>query len=164
MRREIIPWSEVDQLIDNLVMQFDEEYDAMILITRGGIIPGGMLTENLGIKNVLTAAVDFPAHLPSKEEKLLVWPTFNQFPEDDLLNGKKVLIVDDVWGSGRKITAVKNKVSAAGGTPTTCVMHFNPSRSLFGSLKPDYYAASTDVYIIFPWEVDHGQDFVLSDN
>jgi uncharacterized protein len=164
MRRELITWEEVDRLVDHLVVQFNEEYDAMILITRGGLVPGGMLAEIVGIKNVLTAAVDFPGKIERKETKLLVWPTFNQFPEDELLLGKKVLIVDDVWGSGRKVTAVKNKVSAAGGFPTTCVLHFNSGRSLFGSLKPDYYAASTDVYIVFPWEIDRGSNFVLSDN
>ena len=79
------------------------------------------------------------------------------------MSGKKVLVVDDVWGSGRTITAVKNRVSAAGGFPATCVLHFNPHRSLFSQARPDFYAAVTDAYIIFPWEVDRGADKVLLD-
>jgi hypoxanthine phosphoribosyltransferase len=70
------------------------------------------------------------------------------------------LIVDDVWGSGRTITTVKNRVSAAGGLPSTCVLHFNPNRNLFGTARPDYYAAITDAYIIYPWEIDRGPDKV----
>ena len=50
--------------------------------------------------------------------------------------------------------------SAAGGLPYTAVMHFNPHRNLFGSGRPDYYAAITDAYIIYPWEVDRGPDKV----
>jgi hypothetical protein len=73
------------------------------------------------------------------------------------------LVVDDVWGSGRTITAVKNRVSAAGGNPSTCVLHFNPYRSLFTKAEPDYYAAITDAYIIYPWEVDRGPDRILLD-
>lgn len=164
MRREMITWEEVDKLVDHLVVQFNEEYDAMILITRGGIVPGGMLAEITGITHVLTAAVDFPAQVANEETKLLIWPQFIQFPENDLLLGRKVLVVDDVWGSGRTITAVKNRVSAAGGTPKTCVLHFNAGRNLFGTARPDYFAASTDVYIVFPWEVDRGHNFVLSKN
>ncbi len=46
-------------------------------------------------------------------------------------------------GSGRTITAVKNRVVSAGGKPSTCVLHFNPYRNLFGNARPDYFAAST---------------------
>jgi len=163
MRREIVTWNEVNQLIDHLVDQFEHEFEAMVMITRGGIIPGGMLAEALGITHILTAAVDFPAKLESQSAKLLIWPQFLQFPEDDLLVGRRTLVVDDVWGSGRTNTAVKNRVSAAGGLPYTCVLHFNPNRSLFGSVRPDYYAAQTDAYIVYPWEVDRGPDRVLRD-
>jgi hypothetical protein len=93
-----------------------------------------------------------------EQSKLFAWPRFIQFPADDKLKGRKALIVDDVWGSGRTITTVKNRVSAAGGLPYTCVLHFNPNRSLFGSNRPDYYAAVTDAYIIYPWEVERGID------
>ena len=51
MRREMISWDEVHQLIDHLMVQFDEEYDAMVIITRGGIVPGGMLAEAMDVLN-----------------------------------------------------------------------------------------------------------------
>ncbi|HNT24143.1 MAG TPA: phosphoribosyltransferase family protein [Anaerolineales bacterium] len=161
MRREVLKWQEIDKLIDHLLPQFEGEFDAMILITRGGVIPGGMLAEAMGITNILTAAVDFPAEVAREKAGLFAWPRFIQFPSDDLLNGKRVLVVDDVWGSGRTITAVKNRVSAAGGFPSTCVLHFNPYRNLFGATRPDYFAATTDAYIVYPWEIDRGPDRVL---
>ena len=133
----------------------------MVMITRGGIIPGGMLAEAMDITHLLTAAVDFPSQSEQEQNKLMVWPDFIQFPADDLLRGRPTLIVDDVWGSGRTITAVKNRVSSAGGFPETCVLHFNPHRNLFGKARPDYYAAITDAYIIFPWEIDRGPDKVI---
>jgi hypothetical protein len=64
--------------------------------------------------------------------------------------------VDDVWGSGRTSTAVKGRVEGSDGECFTCVMHFNPYRSLFSKTKPDFYAAVTDAYIVYPWEVDRG--------
>ena len=138
----------------------------MVMITRGGLVPGGMLAEAMGMAYVLTAAVEFPAKnaVPKKEtDGLLIWPTFLQFPDDELLTGRRVLVVDDVWGSGRTITAVKNRVSAAGGFPSTCVLHFNPYRNLFGNARPDYYAAITDAFIVYPWEIDRGPDKALLD-
>ena len=161
MRREKVSWDEVGRLIDHLIVQFEYDFEAMVMITRGGIIPGGMLAEAMGITHILTAAVDFPAQFESETDKLLYWPQFIQFPEDAMLVGRRVLVVDDVWGSGRTITAVKNRVSAGGGLPYTCVLYFNPDRNLFGTSSPDYFAASTDAHIVYPWEVDRGPDRVL---
>jgi len=161
MRREVITWEDVDRLIDHLLPQLEGEFEAMLLITRGGIIPGGMMAEAMKIESILTAAVDFPSQLEAEKRKLLAWPQFLQFPEDPLLRLKRVLVIDDVWGSGRTITAVKNRVSGAGGLPYTCVMHFNPYRNLFGTVRPDYYAAITDAHIVYPWEIDRGPESVL---
>ncbi len=159
--REMITWQEVDRLIDHLLPQFRREFTAMVMITRGGIIPGGLLAAALDVTHVLTAAVNFPAQIQNERAKLMAWPDFLQFPADELLRGRPTLIVDDVWASGRTIAAVKNRVSAAGGFPETCVLHFNPYRNLFGGVRPDYYAAVTDAFIVYPWEIDRGSDAVL---
>jgi hypoxanthine phosphoribosyltransferase len=161
MRHEALTWDDVDKLIDHLVPQFQGEFEAMVIITRGGIVPGGMLAEATGISTILTAAVDFPSEIERERSGLFAWPRFIQFPTDELLRGKRCLVVDDVWGSGRTITAVKNRISAAGGFPSTCVLHFNPYRTLFGNVRPDYYAAVTDAYIVYPWEIDRGPDKVF---
>jgi len=157
----VMTWTDIDRLLNYLIPKFDREFTAMVMVTRGGIIPGGMLAEAMDITHVLTAAVDFPAQLEVKETKLMAWPEFIQFPADELLRGRATLIVDDVWGSGRTITAVKNRVSAAGGFPETCVLHFNPYRNLFGKARPDYYADVTEAYVIYPWEIDRGADKML---
>lgn len=158
MRREVLDWNDVSKLIDHLLPQFEGEFEAMVMITRGGIIPGGILAETMGLTHILTAAVDFPAQMEMEKAKLLAWPQFIQFPEDRLLSGRRTLVVDDVWGSGRTITSVRHRVAAAGGSPYTCVLHFNPYRNLFGSARPNYYSAITDAHIVYPWEIDRGPD------
>lgn len=160
-RNEVLTWEEVDRLIDHLLPQFEDEFEAMVLITRGGIIPGGLLAEAMGITHILTAAVDFPIQTKMEKTKLMAWPQFIQFPEEAALRGRRALVVDDVWGSGRTITSVKIRVAAAGAFASTCVLHFNPYRNLFGSSRPDYFAAITDAHIIYPWEIDRGPDGVL---
>ncbi len=162
MRKEVLTWNDVDALIDHLLPQFDVAFDAMVMISRGGIVPGGILAETLDLTHILLAAVDFPAQMAMERAKLVAWPQFLQFPDEPLLEGRRVLIVDDVWGSGRTMTAVRARVEAAGGTPYTCVLHFNPHRSLFGALRPDFYAAITDAYIVYPWEIERGGDKVLA--
>lgn len=162
-RRELLTWEDVEKLVDHLMPQFEGEFDSMVMITRGGIIPGGILAERMGLSHILTAAVDFPAQSEMESAKLLAWPQFIQFPEDRTLRGRRSLVVDDVWGSGRTITAVRHRIAAAGGVASTCVLHFNPYRNLFGNARPDYYAAVTDAFIVYPWEVDHGLDRILAE-
>ena len=159
--RELVTWEDIDRLIDQLLPQFHREFTAMVMITRGGIVPGGLLAQAMNITHVLTAAVNFPAQIASEKTKMMAWPEFLQCPSDELLRGRPTLIVDDVWGSGRTMAAVKNRVSSAGGFPETCVLHFNPYRNLFGGTRPDYYAAVTDAFIIYPWEIQRGGDAVL---
>jgi hypoxanthine phosphoribosyltransferase len=156
IRHELLTWEEVDKLVDVLLPQIRSagHFDALIMITRGGLVPGGLISEALGINYILTAAVDFPAE--TGRARLAAWPSFLQFPDDSLLAGRRTLIVDDVWGSGRTSSAVRGRCEAAGATPFTCVFHFNPYRSLFERAAPDFYGAITDAYIVYPWEVDRG--------
>lgn len=161
LRREFLTWNDVDSLIDHLLPQFEGGFEAMVMITRGGIIPGGLLAEAMDITHILTAAVDFPSQGEMEKTGLYAWPRFLQFPDDHLVRERRTLVVDDVWGSGRTITSVKNRIVAAGGYPFSCVFHFNPYRNIFSDAKPNYYAAITDAYIIYPWEIDRDIDDIL---
>ena len=97
MRREALTWNDIDQIIDHLIPQFEIEFDAMMIITRGGVVPGGLLAEALDIVTILTAAVDFPSELEMERNKtrsrLFALPKFLQFPVDDLLKDRRVLIL-----------------------------------------------------------------------
>ena len=154
-RHRIVTWDEVDQIIDGLVPRIQHlgPFGAMVMITRGGVIPGGLLAEALDIQHLLTASVDF---LSTEKSGLMAWPTFLQFPDPDLLRGRRTLIVDDVWGSGRTSISVRERVSAAGGKPANCVLHYNPYRTAFSNIKPELYGDVTDVYVVYPWEIDRG--------
>lgn len=157
MNQKLLTWRDVDDLIELLVPQLRTlaTFSAMVMITRGGVIPGGLLAEALGINYMLTAAVDFPSNT-MESNSLMAFPSFLQFPEASLLVGRKALIVDDVWGSGRTSISVRERVIASGATAYNCVLHYNPYRSLFTKAKPDFYGEATDAYIVYPWETDRG--------
>jgi hypoxanthine phosphoribosyltransferase len=152
-RQEVLTWEDVNVLMDHLLPQMQGAFDALLMITRGGIIPGGMIAEAMDISYILTAAVRFSTELTDKR---LAWPTFLQFPEDSLLKGRRVLIVDDIWGSGRTITTVIGRVEACGARTVTAVLHYKPGSSLFKQSGPTYYAAITDALIVYPWETGRG--------
>lgn len=143
-------WERIDDLVnDHLVPQLEAtEYDAVLAITRGGMIPACLVSEALGIRNVMTAAVMFYTAI----EQTLDAPIFLQFPEDAILVGKRILIVDDVWDSGKTAVNVRERVRRAGATPTIAVIHYKPTNSVFPDDRPDYYALETDAWIVYPWD------------
>jgi len=103
VKRVYLSWSDVDKLISSMVPRLEAyDYDLVIAITRGGIVPGAIIAERLSIQQVLVASVDFY----EDEEHDLDWPVFMQFPADSFLRGKQVLIVDDIWDRGKQVVNV----------------------------------------------------------
>jgi hypoxanthine phosphoribosyltransferase len=134
------------------------------MISPSGVIPGGMLSAAAGIDELLIAKVEFPTEADLEKAKLFTWPSFIHFPDDVLLQDKKILVVNNAWGSGRTTWAANKRVESAGGLPCTCVLHYNPYRNLL-KYKPDFYGAITDAFIIYPWDLDQaGPDRVLLEN
>jgi hypoxanthine phosphoribosyltransferase len=152
VKKVYLSWTDIDNLVScELVPRLqDDKFDVVIAITRGGIVPGGIIAEQLGIQQILVASVDFY----EDTEHDLDWPVFMQFPADSFLRGKQVLIVDDVWYRGKETLSVTERVEQAGGYPTSAVLHYKPRFSHFKDKAPDFYAAETQDWIIYPWEID----------
>jgi len=164
LRKEIITWQEVSKLVSLIVPQFEYIFDSIIMVSPSGVIPAGMLAAAADISELQVAQVEFPPESDLEPSKLFSWPTFTQFPDDILLQDKKVLVVNNAWGSGRTTWAVHKQVESAGGSACTCVLHFNPYRNLLKN-HPDFYAAITDAYIIYPWDIDQaGPERVILKN
>jgi hypoxanthine phosphoribosyltransferase len=144
-----LTWTQIEDLAIRLADRLPSGYDVMLVITRGGMVPACIISERMNLRNILVAAVMFY----TGEARTLEKPIFLQFPADPLLNGKRVLIVDDVWDSGRTIMAVKQRVLEAGGHPKTAVLHFKPAKSRYTHERPDYYVDETDAWVVYPWDV-----------
>ena len=147
-QRDIVTWEELDRLVGVLAEQLaGREFDVLMAITRGGMVPAGMLAYRLGLRDILVAAVEYydAAGKPGPH------PTFLQFPADPQLRGRQVLIVDEVWDSGTTINAVTERVRQAGGHPTTAVVHYKPARSV-GASVPDVHAVETDAWVVYPFK------------
>ncbi len=140
--RLIVDWAELDRLVDVLARKVAGEYDVMLAVTRGALVPAGMLAYRIELRNIVVAAVAYYDDEGRPGEQ----PSFLQFPADPLLHGHRVLIVDDVWHSGATIQAVIDRVRLAGGIPTTVVLHYQPSRSRVPAV-PDHWAVETDAWV-----------------
>jgi hypoxanthine phosphoribosyltransferase len=142
-----LSWEDIEELVAALVADLPRNYDLLLVVTRGGMVPACLISEQTDIRNFFAAAEMFSTGVG----ETLPDPVFLQFPADPLLYGKRVLIVDDVWDTGRTIVAVKQRVLAAGGIADLAVLHYKPEHSQYAD-RPDYFAATTDAWIVYPWD------------
>jgi uncharacterized protein len=147
VEKQYLRWDQIHSMVGTLAQQSRGEYDAMLAVTRGGLVPAGLLAYHLQIRNILVAAVQFYSGMHRHHQQ----PTFLQFPADPFLHNQRVLIVDDIWDSGKTIMAVKQRVLAAGGIPIVAVLHYKPTASIFPEV-PDFYVETTSAWIVYPWE------------
>jgi hypoxanthine phosphoribosyltransferase len=150
MNKQHLTWTQIEDLALRLADRLPTTFDVMLVITRGGMVPACIISERLNVRNILVAAVMFY----TAQERTLEKPIFLQFPADPLLNDRRVLVVDDVWDSGRTIMAVCERVRDAGGRPETAVLHYKPGRNSFTDVRPDYFVDETDAWIVYPWDVN----------
>ena|SRR5579862_1467342 len=147
--KRYLSWDEIQRLVDYLIREhLSEPFDAMLVITRGGMVPGCLISEKIDLRNILVAAVVYYTDVDRTLEK----PIFLQFPSDTLLDGKRVLVVDDVWDSGRTIMAVKDRLNVVNCRYKVAVLHYKPGRSNYAEDQPDCYAETTEDWLVYPWD------------
>ncbi len=149
LAKRYLSWEEIQSLVDYLIKTYlTETYDAMLVITRGGMVPGCLISEKIDLRNILVAAVVYYTDVDQALDK----PIFLQFPSDTLLSGKRILLVDDVWDSGRTITAVKERLNQVNCFYQTAVLHYKPGRSKFQHDRPDFFGETTEDWLVYPWD------------
>ncbi len=144
-----VTWDDLDDLVSQLAERLATipAPDVVLAISRGGLVPAGMLGYRMGWRDMLLAAVvvyDDDSGFRGEAE-------FLQFPADEQLRGKRVLIIDEVWDSGTTIAAVSARIRAAGGEPVTAVLHYKPGKSRV-DIVPDLYIVETDDWVIYPFK------------
>ncbi len=144
-----VTWDDLDDLVSELAERLATipAPDVVLAISRGGLVPAGMLGYRMGWRDMLLAAVVvYDDELGFRGEA-----EFLQFPADEQLRGKRVLIIDEVWDSGTTIAAVSARIRAAGGEPVTAVLHYKPGKSRV-DIVPDLYIVETDDWVIYPFK------------
>jgi len=143
-----VTWMDVERLVGMLLRALPRDYDAILVVARGGMVPACLISERTGVRNILCAAVV----LYDDAQRLLPEPAFVQFPDDRHLEGRRILVVDDVWDSGSTIVAVRDRLRKAGARVEVCVLHYKPGRNRYPGDRPDYHAEETDRWIVYPWD------------
>ena len=135
---------ECEQLAEG-VIKSGFKPDVMVGISRGGLVPARILADMLGIMDLYVMKIEFYKSIAETKG----FPQVKQsIPVS--LEGKKVLIVDDIADTGRSLAVAKDQVKRAGASEVKiAVMNVKPT----SIIAPDYFIGKTDAWIVHPWEL-----------
>ena len=145
--REVLSWELFGSASRELAQQIADSGfrpDIVVAIARGGLLPAGALAYALGTKAAGTLNVEFYTDI---EETLPDPVVLAPLLDTESLQGKKLLVVDDVADSGRTLDLVM-RLLAAHTTDARSAVIYTKSRTI---IQPDYSWRATDLWITFPW-------------
>lgn len=118
--------------------------DVVVAIARGGLLPAGAIAYGLGVKNCGAINVEFYTGIGTVLPDPELLP-----PEMDMayLDGRRVLLVDDVADSGRTLDLAVRLLTDRGAIVRSVVIYTKPTTII----RPDWSWKDTDLWIDFPW-------------
>lgn len=156
--RENLTWQGFGDACRQIAQQIADSGwmpDLIVAIARGGMLPAGAISYALGVKANGAINVEFYTGVgKTMAEPEILEP----YMDISSLEGKRVLIVDDVADSGKTLKLIMDLIAKEGlsmGSDTAKVdarsatIYLKPT----SIIKPDYVFKQTDKWINFPWSV-----------
>jgi uncharacterized protein len=143
----VLSWEQLDALVARLAAAVGREFDLVVAITRGGLVPAGMLAYRLDLREILVVGVQFYRAEGGTHDR----PRVGHFPADELVRGRRVLVVDEVWETGETMTEVMARLRASGAEPVSAVLHYKPGESRVAG-TPDHHAATVEGWVSYPYK------------
>jgi hypoxanthine phosphoribosyltransferase len=122
----LLSFREISRRLSSLKLP---DSDLVIGIGTGGIVPAALVAYKLKAElKIISMNYRDEENTPVREDPLLI-----AFPGDMELNGRKILLVDDVSVSGKTLQAARDLL--AGYDVTTLTMKGNADYVLFPEIK-----------------------------
>jgi hypoxanthine phosphoribosyltransferase len=113
-------------------------------ILRGGLFVANLLSDVMDVEDVVPLGIRSYVGVKARGT-----PVVYHRPSLEELNGKRVLLVDDVSDEGKTLMTAHSLIreSAYPSELRTSVLHIKP----WTRFVPDYYVLSTSYWILYPW-------------
>lgn len=118
--------------------------DMIVAIARGGWVIGRLLSDFLSVNEAAGLTIRFYKDIGETAEK----PQIVQ-PLRSRLDGKRVLVVDDIVDSGETMKLAVRHVKERGAEEVRAAAPYLKPWSIY---KPDYYVKVVDGWVVFPYE------------
>ncbi len=120
-----------------------QNFDCLVAISRGGLIPATILSYLLDIKKIHVIGYDYYLK-PGVRKKLRQISA----PEQKIKNCH-ILLVDEIADTGHTLLAASQFLKNKGNKVTTVALHWKTK----SKIKPDYFVHKVkDIWIVYPWD------------
>jgi hypothetical protein len=140
-------WDNIYDMLLDLAIRIKRsgfQSDLIVGVSRGGWIPGRILSDLLGNAHTANVKIEFYVGIDQTARK----PIVTQPISEEILN-KRVLVVDDVADTGESMLVALHHIGERGaGEIKTATIYHKPH----SKFKPDFFSETTSRWIIFPWE------------
>jgi len=136
-----LSWSDIETLSEQLVKPLKgTQWAGILAITRGGLIPAGLLAQSLDIRRIETINVQSYDQKKSRGELTVL-----NVPGVENA-GENWLVVDDLVDSGETIKAIRKHFPKA----VYAVLIGKPK----GLMTVDHHVQEVEqnIWVVFPWE------------
>ena len=130
-------WDELRADVKALAGRIEYVPDIIVGIVRGGLVPARLLSSELGVKDMYALTVK-----KVEEERKVA----NDILEN--INGKKVLLVEDMLETGKSLIVAKEYLEKKGAEVKTACLYTMP----MSEIKPDFSLKEITEVVPFPWE------------
>lgn len=140
-------WQQMEQLtiaVSEQVFQSNKSIDLIVTLAKGGWPMTRSLADFLQVDEIASIGVKFYSGI---NEKLSQPNVYQDLPID--ITGKNVLLFDDVADSGGSLKFVSELLHQRSAVSVTTATLFFKEHSI---VKPDFFAYTTNAWIIFPFE------------
>ena len=144
---EVPTWSQIYAMLlsqAEKIRRSGFKPDVIVGLTRGGWIPARVLSDLLEIPDLAVVRVEFYLGVAETCNK----PVLTQRVSADV-KGKKVLLVDDVADTGKRLQVAREHIRQKGATEVRIATVY---RKPFSAVTPDYFEKETRRWVVFPWE------------
>ncbi|MFX1244659.1 MAG: phosphoribosyltransferase [Promethearchaeota archaeon] len=154
LKYRYIDWNTIHSLCLTTYRQIREanfQPDIVVGIARGGWVPARILADFFVTTSTANVKVEFYHGIyETKDQPYIAQPVSGE------TRWKRVLLVDDISDTGNSLKATIDHLQRrkVADLRTVC-LHIKP----WTKQLPDYYAESTDAWIIYPWEI---KEFIFS--
>jgi len=144
---EIPTWEQIYTMLLDLadkIRGYNSKFDLIVGVSRGGWTPARVLSDLLENPQIANVKAEFYLGVSeTKREPIITQPISVN------VEGKKVLVVDDVSDTGESLRLVKEHLLKQG----ACILKIASIYVKPWSITiPDFYQKITSAWIIFPWE------------
>lgn len=143
----LLSWDDIVEEVEELAAKVTGSGyrpEAIVGILRGGLFVANLLSDVLDVEEVVPLGIR--SYVGVKERSA---PVVYHKPGMDSLNGRKVLLVDDVSDEGKTLQVATSLITGSSRPAElrSAVLHIKP----WTKFVPDYFVLQTSHWILYPW-------------